>query len=95
MSFYTSLTGLNAATAQLGVTSNNIANVNTVGFKRQRSIFQDILGRSVLAGTSSALPGSGVKVGKELLLGSFWHGEIDLSDREAMARFEAYLRRGR
>ena len=38
---------------------------------------------------------SGVKVGKELLLGSFWHGEIDLSDREAMARFEAYLRRGR
>ena len=30
---------------------------------------------------------AGVKVGKELLLGSFWHGEIDLSDREAMARF--------
>ena len=26
MSFYTSLTGLNAATAMLGVTSNNIAN---------------------------------------------------------------------
>ncbi|MEY4364650.1 MAG: hypothetical protein RLZZ24_2002, partial [Pseudomonadota bacterium] len=26
MSFFTSLTGLNAATAQLGVTSNNIAN---------------------------------------------------------------------
>ena len=29
MSFYTSLTGLNAATAQLSVTSNNIANVGT------------------------------------------------------------------
>jgi flagellar basal body rod protein FlgC len=27
MSFYTSLTGLNSATAQLAVTSNNIANV--------------------------------------------------------------------
>jgi len=26
MSFYTALTGLNAATAQMGVTSNNIAN---------------------------------------------------------------------
>ncbi|MFN5811456.1 MAG: flagellar basal body protein, partial [Burkholderiales bacterium] len=30
MSFFTSLTGLNAATAQLGVTSNNIANASTV-----------------------------------------------------------------
>ena len=29
MSFYTSLTGINAATALLGVTSNNIANVGT------------------------------------------------------------------
>ncbi|NDF06238.1 MAG: hypothetical protein EB066_07375, partial [Betaproteobacteria bacterium] len=28
MSFFTSLTGLNAATAQLGVTSNNIANAS-------------------------------------------------------------------
>ena len=34
MSFYTSLTGLNAATAMLGVTSNNISNVGTTGFKR-------------------------------------------------------------
>jgi hypothetical protein len=38
---------------------------------------------------------SGVKVGKELLLGSYWHGEINLLDREAMERFEAYLARGR
>ena len=42
MSFYTSLTGLNAATAQLGVTSNNIANVGTTGFKRSRADFGDI-----------------------------------------------------
>ena len=42
MSFYTSLTGLNAATAQLAVTSNNIANVGTTGFKRSRADFGDI-----------------------------------------------------
>jgi flagellar hook protein FlgE len=42
MSFYTSLTGLNAATAQLGVTANNVANVSTVGFKRSRADFGDI-----------------------------------------------------
>ena len=35
MSFYTSLTGLNAATAALSVTSNNIANTGTTGFKDQ------------------------------------------------------------
>jgi len=43
MSFYTSLTGLNAATAQLGVTSNNIANVSTTGFKRSRTDFVTFL----------------------------------------------------
>lgn len=61
---HTGVTGLRAEGEAIGVVGDNIANVNTVGFKRQRSIFQDILGRSVLAGTSSALPGSGVKVGK-------------------------------
>ena len=33
MSFYTSLTGLKAATTELALTSNNIANVGTSGFK--------------------------------------------------------------
>ncbi|MGB4410256.1 MAG: flagellar basal body protein, partial [Burkholderiaceae bacterium] len=48
MSFYTSLTGLNSATAQLGVTSNNIANVGTTGFKRSRADFGDIFATSPL-----------------------------------------------
>ena len=39
---------------------DNVANVNTVGFKAQRAIFQDILGRTVGA-TDSA--GAGVQVG--------------------------------
>jgi len=59
MSFYTSLTGLNAATAQLGVTSNNIANVSTVGFKRSRTDFGDIFATSPLQKASATI-GQGV-----------------------------------
>ena len=61
MSFYTSLTGLNAATAQLGVTSNNIANVGTTGFKRSRADFGDIFATSPLQ-KSSWTVGQGVSL---------------------------------
>jgi len=59
MSFYTSLTGLNAATASLSVTSNNIANVGTTGFKRSRADFGDIFATSPLQKASSVI-GQGV-----------------------------------
>ena len=55
MSFYTSLTGLNAATSQLSVTSNNIANVGTTGFKRSRADFGDIFATSPLQKASSVV----------------------------------------
>ena len=63
MSFYTSLTGLNAATAQLGVTSNNIANVSTTGFKRSRTDFGDIFATSPLQKASATI-GQGVALKK-------------------------------
>ncbi|NBS48884.1 MAG: flagellar hook-basal body complex protein, partial [Betaproteobacteria bacterium] len=59
MSFYTSLTGLNSATAQLAVTANNIANVGTSGFKRSRADFGDIFSTSPLQKASAAI-GQGV-----------------------------------
>ena len=46
MSFYTSLTGRNAATTELAVTSNNIANSATAGFKRSTASFGDIFATS-------------------------------------------------
>ena len=61
MSFYTSLTGLNSATAQLAVTSNNIANVGTAGFKRSRADFGDIFSTSPLQKSSSNI-GQGVSL---------------------------------
>src|SRR5688572_10649883 len=61
---FSGVSGLRAESEAIGVVGDNIANVNTIGFKSQRAIFQDVLGHSILAGTSSALPGSGVRVGE-------------------------------
>ncbi len=38
-----SKTGLEAQQLNLGVISNNLANVNTTGFKRSRAVFQDLM----------------------------------------------------
>lgn len=61
---FSGVSGLRAEGEAIGVVGDNIANVNTVGFKSQRAVFQDVLGHSILAGTSSALPGSGVRMGE-------------------------------
>jgi len=46
-SFYTAFTGLTADKTWLSVISDNIANVNTVGFKAERAVFEDLLARSL------------------------------------------------
>lgn len=40
---YVSKTGLSAQDTQLTTTSNNLANTSTVGFKRDRAVFEDLL----------------------------------------------------
>jgi len=42
-SFYVALTGLKASKDWLDITSDNVANVNTIGFKRERPIFQSLV----------------------------------------------------
>lgn len=42
-SLWISKTGLDAQQTQLDVISNNLANVNTSGFKRSRAVFEDLL----------------------------------------------------
>ncbi len=61
MAFTTALSGLNAASNNLAVTGNNIANANTVGFKKSRSEFADVYASS-LGGVSATTPGAGVRV---------------------------------
>ena len=59
---YSGVSGIQAEGEALGVVGDNISNTNTVGFKAQRAVFQDVLGHSISAGTSTALPGSGVRM---------------------------------
>jgi len=60
MSFYTSLSGLKAAQTDLSVVSNNVANVGSVGFKKSRADFGDIMSSSPFQ--SSAVAGSGTRL---------------------------------
>lgn len=76
MSFYTSLTGLNAAASQLTVTSNNIANVGTTGFKRSRADFGDIFATSPLQKAASAV-GQGVSL--KAVTQEFSQGNVQFS----------------
>lgn len=59
MSFNTALSGLNAASMDLNVTGNNIANVGTTGYKSSRTEFADLYASSML-GTGRLAVGSGV-----------------------------------
>lgn len=70
-SLWVSKTGLEAQQTNMDVISNNLANVNTVGFKRGRAVFQDLMyqvyrqpGAQVGAGNqlpSGLLLGTGVR----------------------------------
>jgi flagellar hook protein FlgE len=61
MSFNIALTGLNAASQDLSVTANNLANVSTVGFKGSRAEFADLFS-ATQTGVSSTATGNGVSV---------------------------------
>ena len=59
MSFNTAITGLLAASTDLNVTGNNIANASTVGFKQSRTEFADVYANSMNGGSHNNI-GSGV-----------------------------------
>jgi flagellar hook protein FlgE len=57
------ISGLNASAKELDVISNNLANVNTIGFKSGTTYFADVLSSSLSGGSSGTLQvGRGVAV---------------------------------
>ncbi|HKK14556.1 MAG TPA: flagellar hook protein FlgE [Gammaproteobacteria bacterium] len=63
MAFRIALSGLNAASQDLDVTGNNIANASTTGFKQSRTEFADVFATSGGAVSSDAI-GGGVRMSK-------------------------------
>ena len=61
MAFNIGLSGIRAASTDLEVTGNNVANASTVGFKESRAEFADVY-TTTLLGTGSKPVGSGVLV---------------------------------
>ncbi|MGW8279059.1 flagellar hook protein FlgE [Sphingomonas aurantiaca] len=61
MSFYTSLSGLQASQSEMATISHNLANVSTNGFKKSRTDFADVIASSVTVAPSQQI-GSGVMV---------------------------------
>jgi len=77
MSFYTSLSGLKGAQSDLAVISNNIANVGSIGFKKSRAEFGDLISASPLQ--SGTVAGQGTRL-KEISQ-QFTQGGFQTSDR--------------
>ncbi len=76
MAFRIALSGLAAASTDLEVTGNNVANASTTGFKQSRAEFADLYSSSI-NDVSTAVAGQGVKVTR--VAQQFSQGSIDFT----------------
>ena len=78
MAFNTSISGLQAAQKDMGVISNNIANVGTTGFKRSDTLFAELY--TATLGGSGTQPGSGVTL--ERIRSDFAQGSFEFTSSQ-------------
>jgi len=76
MPFNTGLSGLNAASADLRTTGNNVANAGTVGFKQSRAEFTDVF-PPAFGGVNQTAIGGGVRLAA--VTQQFSQGNIDFT----------------
>ena len=88
-SIYTGVSGIQSHQTRMDVIGNNVANVNTVGFKMGRATFQDIMYQTreeaigpeeAFAGTNPVQIGLGVKIGSVDTL--FTQGALQTTGKE-------------
>lgn len=78
MAFNISISGLKAAQKDMGVISNNIANVGTVGFKRSDALFSELY----TAAVGSPFPESGQGVTLEAIRSDFSQGNFEFTSSQ-------------
>jgi flagellar hook protein FlgE len=87
-SLFSGISGLRAHQTMMDVTGNNIANVNTAGFKASQTVFQDTLSQLIqgagapqgaAGGTNPAQVGLGVRVGG--IFTNFGQGSAQMTGR--------------
>lgn len=78
MTFYTSLSGLKAAQTDLATISNNVANVGTLGFKKSRTEFGDLISSAPLQ-AAGAIAGQGTRL--KGITQQFTQGAFESSER--------------
>src|SRR6476469_312412 len=77
---YSAISGLQTHQTMLDVVSNNLANVNTVGYKSSRTTFKDQLQQTLYGGSAEGPNTGGTKssqVGPGVELGSIGSGMTD------------------
>ncbi|MEX2365594.1 MAG: flagellar hook-basal body complex protein, partial [Pseudohongiellaceae bacterium] len=78
MPFRSALSGINAASEDLKVIGNNVANASTTGFKQSRAEFADVYA-ATQGGSSNAI-GSGVRLSS--VNQQFGQGNIEFTDNK-------------
>jgi flagellar hook protein FlgE len=76
MSFNIALSGISAAQKDLNTTANNIANVNTTGFKESRAEFSDVYATSIFANSKTTVGGG---VGTSQVAQQFQQGSLQFT----------------
>ena len=76
MGFHHGLSGLNAASKSLDVSGHNIANSNTVGFKKSRAEFNEMVAGAMGTGQCPGSVGSGIGVSVAAVTQQFSQGVI-------------------
>jgi len=88
---YASATGMRALDTKLNVLANNLANINTVGFKRSRTNFEDLFYQTLVEpGTQNATGQEPIPTGLQVGLGAtvsgtqlnFTQGSVDVTNMD-------------
>lgn len=85
-SLYTTATGMKAQQTMVDMIANNIANVNTAGFKKSQASFEDLLYVTSQSPTRENGSPTGTQIGSGTRLSGttkvYTHGTLDFTDRQ-------------